>query len=46
MRTRIVEAPADAGDAQLAALLDHDQQRVGVEQRQAAVGHQAKQPEL
>ena len=32
--------------AQLAALLDHHQQRAGVEQRQAAIGHQPQQPQL
>jgi len=31
----------EATPAQLAALLDNDQQRAGVEQRQAAIGHQA-----
>ena len=37
---------AGGRDAQLAALLDHHQQRAGVEQRQAAIGHQAQQPQL
>ena len=38
--------PAAGGDAQLAALLDQDQQGVGIEQRKAPVGHQAQQPQL
>ena len=33
-------------DTQLAALLDHHEQRARVEQRQAAVGHQPQQPQL
>ncbi|HKH79172.1 MAG TPA: hypothetical protein VJ996_04075 [Solirubrobacteraceae bacterium] len=33
-------------DAQLAALLDHHQQRARVKQRQAAIGHQTQQPQL
>ena len=37
---------AGGGHAQLLALLDHDDQAVGVEQRQPAVGHQPQQPQL
>jgi hypothetical protein len=33
-------------DPQLAALLDHHQQRVRIEQRQAPIGHQSQQPQL
>ena len=39
-------ATAGGGDTQLTALLDHHQQRRGVEQRKAAIGHQAQQPQL
>ena len=37
---------AGGRDAQLAALLDHDEQRARVEQREPAVGHQPQQPQL
>jgi hypothetical protein len=37
---------ARGGHAQLATLLDHDEQRAGVKQCEAAIGHQAQQPQL
>ncbi len=37
---------AGGGNAQLATLLDHHQQRARVEQREAAIGHQTQQPQL
>ena len=46
IRSRGVALAAGRRHAQLAALLDHHDQRVRVEQRQPAVGHQPQQPQL
>ena len=46
IRTRTLRLAAGGRHAQLAALLDHDEQRARIEQREPAVGHQPQQPQL